>query len=166
MLTRSAKGLGLPSSGEVVPLFRSLFFTWRLTDIRTTYMLPGLILAAAAAGLDATCLVGSHYERIGRYAFFAFDIAALSALLAFAPITSGGDVPQNLVFQTSRGEYYFVVVAISVLALSPALVLWTGLCAVVGLAGATAWIMAGMERIVVWKSAGRTVTRSFPFPLS
>ena len=75
-------------------------------------------------------------------------LAVLSAILAFAPISSGGDIPQNLVFNTSRGDYYFVVVAISVLTLSPSLVLWTGLCAVIGLAGATIWIMAGMDHIV------------------
>jgi adenylate cyclase len=93
-------------------------------------------------------LVGGPYERSGRYALFAFDAAVLSAILALAPISSGGDIPQNLVFLSSRGDYYFVVVAISVLALSPALVLWTGLCSIVGLAGATAWIVAGMDHVI------------------
>jgi hypothetical protein len=73
-------------------------------------------------------------------------------VLALMPLSSGGDVPQNLVFLSTRGEYYFVVVAISVLTLSPALVLWTGLCSVLGLASATAWIMAGMDRIVSFES--------------
>ena len=93
-------------------------------------------------------LAGSPYQRTGRYALFAFDAAAISVMLAVAPLTSGGEVPQNLVFFTSRPEYYYLIVAVSVLALSPALVLWTGLCAVIGLAGVTAWIMAGMERVV------------------
>ena len=92
--------------------------------------------------------MGSRYERAGRYAFFAFDAAALSAVLALAPLSSGGDIPQNLVFLSSRGEYYVIVVAISMLTLSPPLVLWTGFCAIVGLAGATALIIAGMDRIV------------------
>ncbi len=107
-----------------------------------------LILTSAAVGLAPLELVGRRYERIGRYAFFAFDATVISAILAVAPVSSSGDVPQNLVFLSNRPEYYFVLVAISILALSPALVLWTGLCAVVGLAGATAWVMAGMERIV------------------
>ena len=97
--------------------------------------IAGLVLVTAAVGLVPLSLVGSRYERIGRYAFFAFDAAILSAILALAPISSGGEIPQNLVFNTSRGDYYFVVVAISVLTLSPFLVLWTGLCAVLGLAG-------------------------------
>src|SRR5215208_7320405 len=113
--------------------------------------IAGLILASVALGLAVLGLAAGRYERLGRYAFFAFDAAAISGALAFAPLSSGGDVPQNLVFFSSRTEYYYVIVAISVLALSPALVLWAGLCAVVGLAGATAWIMAGMDRIVSYR---------------
>ncbi len=142
------KGFRLAVIGRtcaLVPI--ALFYLATYGYPNNTYT-AGLILATAAAGLVPLSLVGSRYERIGRYAFFALDVAALSAVLALAPISSGGDVPQNLVFHTTRGDYYFVVVAISVLALSPALVLWTGLCAVVGLAGATAWIMTGMDRIV------------------
>ena len=62
--------------------------------------------------------------------------------------SSGGDVPQNLVFLSSRTEFGYIVIAISILALSPALVLWTGLCVVVGLAAATAWIVSGMEHVI------------------
>jgi adenylate cyclase len=113
--------------------------------------IAGLILASIALGLAVLGLAAGRYERLGRYAFFAFDAAAISGALAFAPLSSGGDVPQNLVFFSSRTEYYYVIVAISVLALSPALVLWTGLCAVAGLAGATAWITAGMDRIVSYR---------------
>ena len=69
-------------------------------------------------------------------------------LLVLAPPSSARDTPQNLVFFSSRTDYYYVLVATSVLALSPLLVLWTGLCAVSGLSGATTWIMAGMERTV------------------
>jgi adenylate cyclase len=102
----------------------------------------------AAIGLIPVQLVHRRHERLARFALFTFDAAAASAILAFAPLSSGGDIPQNLVFLSSRTEYYYVIVAASILALSPALVIWTGLCAVIGLAGATAWIMAGMERVV------------------
>ena len=108
----------------------------------------GLIFLTAAVGLAPLGLVATPYERIARYALFTFDAAAISAILAFAPISSGGHIPQNFVFFSSRTEFYYVVVAISVLSLSPALVLWTGLIAVLGLAGATAWIIAGMDRVV------------------
>jgi adenylate cyclase len=107
-----------------------------------------VVLVTAAIGLIPVQLVHRRHERLARFALFTFDAAAASAILAFAPLSSGGDIPQNLVFLSSRTEYYYVIVAASILALSPALVIWTGLCAVIGLAGATAWIMAGMERVV------------------
>ncbi len=118
-----------------------------------------LILTVAAAGLAPLALVGGRWERGGRYAFFAFDMAAISALLAFAPLSGGDDIPQNFVFLSGRSEYYYVVVALSVLALSPALVLWTGLCAVVGLASATAWILSGMERVASFGDLPRSPSR-------
>jgi adenylate cyclase len=102
----------------------------------------------AAIGLIPVQLVHRRHERLARFALFTFDAAAASAILAFAPLSSGGDIPQNLVFLSSRTKCYYVIVADSILALSPALVIWTGLCAVTGLAGAKAWIMAGMERVV------------------
>jgi hypothetical protein len=107
-----------------------------------------LILMTAAIGLIALRLVHGRYERVARFVLFTFDAAAASAILAFAPLSTGGDIPQNLVFLSSRTEYYYVIVATSILALSPALVIWTGLCAVIGLASATAWIMSDMEHIV------------------
>jgi hypothetical protein len=68
----------------------------------------GVILVTAAIGLIALRLVYSRYERIARFVLFTFDAAAASAILAFAPLSSGGDVPQNLVFLSSRTEYYYV----------------------------------------------------------
>jgi class 3 adenylate cyclase len=112
----------------------------------------GLISMIAIVGLAPLALVGGRYERIGRYALFSFDVVLISAMLAFAPLSSGGDIPQNMVFRSTRGDYYFVVVAVSALTLSPALVLWTGLCSVSGLAAATALVIAGMERVVGFES--------------
>jgi adenylate cyclase len=142
------RGFRLAVIGRTCALVPIALFYFAISRYPNNIYLAGLILAAAMVGLAPLALVGSRFERAGRYAFFAFDVAILSAILALAPLSTGGDVPQNLVFLSSRGEYFFVVVAISVLTLSPGLVLWTGLCAVLGLAGATAWIMAGMDRMV------------------
>ena len=110
--------------------------------------MAALFLVAAAIGLGPLGLVGSRFERVGRVALFVFDMTAISIMLAIAPLSSGGDIPQNFVFSSGRHLYYFVIVALSMLTLSPALVLWTGACAVVGLAGATTWIASGMIRVV------------------
>ena len=113
-------------------------------------VLAGLAVALAAISLAPLALVGGHLERAGRYAFCAFEAVMVSALLAMV-LGGSGDVPQNFVFFSSRQHYYYIIIAVSVLSLSPALVLWTGLCAMTGLAGATAWIAAGMERVVSYR---------------
>jgi adenylate cyclase len=145
------KGFRLAVIGRTCALVAIAVFYAVGAPYPSNVYIAGPILASVALGLAVLGLAATRYERLGRYAFFAFDAAAISAALAFAPLSSGGDVPQNLVFFSSGAEYYYVVVAVSVLALSPALVLWTGLCAVAGLAGATAWIMAGMDRIVSYR---------------
>lgn len=142
------KGFRLAVIGRTCALAAIAFFYLAVLRYPSNVYVSGLILAAAAIGLVPLGLVGSPYERIARYALFTCDAACASAILAVTPISSGGDVPQNFVFLTSRNEYYYLIVALSILALSPALVLWTGLCVVIGLAGATAWIMAGMDRVV------------------
>jgi adenylate cyclase len=93
-------------------------------------------------------LVGKRFERTGRYAFFVFDAALISVMLAFAPLSAGDVISQNFVFLSGRTNYYLVLVGLSILTLSPSLVLWTGLCAMLGLASATGWIAAGMEQVV------------------
>jgi adenylate cyclase len=124
------------------------FFYLAIYGYPNNVYVAGVVLMTAAVGLIPLRLVFTRYERIARFVLFTMDAAAASAILAFAPLSSGGDIPQNLVFLSSRTEYYYVIVATSILALSPTLVIWTGLCALIGLAGATAWIMLGMERIV------------------
>lgn len=142
------KGFRLAVIGRTGALVAFAFFYLTLYAFPNNVYVAGVLLLAAAIGLIPLRLAHSRYERIARFALFALDAAAASATLAFAPLSSGGDVPQNLVFLSSRTEYFYVIIAASILALSPALVIWTGLCAVIGLASATAWIMLGMERIV------------------
>src|SRR4051794_24166833 len=144
-------GFRLAVIGHTCALVAIAVFYLAVVYFRSNIKIAGLILASAAVGLASLGLAGGRYERSGRYAFFAFDAAAVSAAIALAPLSSGGDVPQNLVFFSSRTEYYYLVVALSVLALSPALVLWTGFFAAAGLGIATAWIMTGMERVVGYR---------------
>lgn len=117
-----------------------------------------VILVVAVTGLAPLVLTGGRWERVGRFAFFAFDMAAIGCLIAFAPLGGGEPLPQNFVFLSGRAEYFYVVMVLSALALSPSLVLWTGLCAVAGLAAATAWIAAGMERVVGFGDLPRSPT--------
>ncbi|WP_234893771.1 adenylate/guanylate cyclase domain-containing protein [Sinorhizobium meliloti] len=107
-----------------------------------------LMLALAAIGLLPLMLIGGPLEKRGRYALFAFDVTVISTAIAFGPVFTAEDLPQNFVFLASRQHYYYVILAASILTLSPGIVAWTGFCSVVGLAAATAWIATGMERVV------------------
>ncbi len=142
------KGFRLAVIGRSCAFVAFAFFYLGTFKYPNNVAVAALLLATAAIGLIPLWLVGSRYERISRFALFTFDAAIASAALAFVPLSSGGDIPQNLVFLSSRTEYYYVIVATAILSLSPALVTWTGLCSVLGLTGATAWIMSGMERVV------------------
>jgi class 3 adenylate cyclase len=141
-------GFRLAVVGRTCALVAFALFYLSVYRYPNNVYVAGAILVAAAIGLIPLRLVYGRHERIARFVLFTFDAAAASAILAFAPLGSAHDLPQNLVFLTSRTDYYYVIVAASFLTLSPALVVWTGLCAVIGLAGATAWIRSGMERIV------------------
>jgi adenylate cyclase len=153
------KGFRLAVIGRTCALVAFALFYLSVYRYPNNVYVAGAILVTAAIGLILLRLVYSRYERIARFVLFTFDAAVASAILAFAPLSSGGDLPQNLVFLSSRTDYYYVIVASSILALSPALVLWTGLCAVIGLAGATAWIRSGMERIVSVESLPSSYSR-------
>ena len=142
------KGFRLAVLGRTCALIASAFFYLAIYAYPNNVYVAGVILLTAAIDLIPLWLIHSRYERIARFVLFTFDAATASAILAFAPLSSGGDVHQNIVFLSSRTDYYYVIVATSILLLSPALVIWTGLCVVVGLAGATAWIVSGMDYIV------------------
>jgi adenylate cyclase len=156
------KGFRLAVIGRTIALVAFALFYLAVYNYPNNVYVAGAILINAAIGMIPLLLVHSGYERIARFVLLTFDAATVSAILAFAPL-SAGYLPQNLVFVSSRSDYYYIVVAASVLSLSPALVLWTGLCAVLGLAGATAWIMSGMERIVSPEALPSSASREDDF---
>ncbi|SEI18572.1 hypothetical protein SAMN05216228_104017 [Rhizobium tibeticum] len=83
--------------------------------------IAGLFLMFAAIGLLPLAAVDTRYEIAARFAFFAMGALLISAVITFAPLSSGEEVPQNLVFLTSRVDFYYIVIAASVLTLSPRL---------------------------------------------
>lgn len=117
----------------------------------------------AVGGLASLLAVRTRFEMETRFALFAFDASAVTCLLAFVPLSSGDDIPQNLVFLTSSTQHYYLVVAASALTLSPTLVLWTGAWAVCGLLFATGWIVTGMEQVLTYSDLPIAPTRDVYF---
>lgn len=119
----------------------------------------GITTLFALAGLTSLAAIHTRYEKPARFALFAFDASSVTVLLTFVPLSSGGDIPQNLVFLTSSVQHYYLVVAAAVLTLSPPLVLWTGAWAAGGLLFATWWIMSGMAQVITYASLPISPTR-------
>lgn len=119
----------------------------------------GITTLFALAGLTSLAAIRTRYEKPARFALFAFDASSVTVLLAFVPLSSGGEIPQNLVFLTSSVQHYYLVVAAAVLTLSPPLVLWTGAWAAGGLLFATWWIMSGMAQVITYASLPISPTR-------
>jgi len=90
-------------------------------------------------------------SRWHRFVFAGVDVSIICAIAVFAPLSTLGDVPQIFVFRVYTIAYLMVFLAVSTLSLSPMLVLWTGLCQVLGVWIAFGWIVSGMERTVTWK---------------
>jgi len=131
------KGFRLAVIGRICALVAIAAFYLTALRYPNTIYVPALLLAIAAVGLAPLGLVGSRYERVGRY---ARSVRCLFWRHRAAPATL------LKIWSSSPAGPTITTCSSQLLALSPLLVLWTGLCAVSGLSGATTWIMAGMER--------------------
>jgi hypothetical protein len=63
---------------------------------RTSALVADVFLAAAAVGHTPPALVGGRFKPAGRFAFFIFDMTMICAMLAFAPLGSGGGSVSHL----------------------------------------------------------------------
>lgn len=146
-----AAGLRLALLGRSLALIPVALWFISLGSERTGLLVGLGLLAFAALGFGFRAIVGTRREHpIYKYVFFTIDIAAIGAIFAFAPLSQGGDVPQILVYRSIGIYYFFIVLGVAALTLSPRLLLWCGI-AIVGV-----WwtifthIVSGMERTVSW----------------
>lgn len=119
-------------------------------DERVLY--PVFILALFfALGAAQYALIGRSWDRPWlKYLMFGLDIWAMGFVVAFGPLSLGGDVPQILAFRAYGPYYSLILLGLAALALSPGLIVWSG-----AMIGASWWaaflyIVSGMERTVSW----------------
>jgi class 3 adenylate cyclase len=89
----------------------------------------GLVLVGAslALGLAVLKTLGTEAERRWhRYGIVAIDATLAAAAAIFLPLLSAGEVPRILVFRAYGIHFLWVMLAVSALALSPRLILFTG----------------------------------------
>lgn len=126
--------------------FSILSQPWPQGLVGAVSMLPCLLL-----GLAFAAAVRRRVDTAWmRYGFLALDAFVIALAAVTMPLTTGGDVPQIVVFRVYGVDVFFFVLALSALSLSPALVLWTGGCAIAAIWGAWLTIVAGMDRTLTW----------------
>ena len=131
----------------------TLWFVASSLSIGETPNALGLAVLAAyfVAGLGFLAVIGTRYDHPAlKFALAGADILGAAAFFAVLPLSDTGDVPQILVYRAYGIYYLFPLVALSTLALSWGLVLWTGAMGVIGWWAAYLWIAAGVEDPVSW----------------
>lgn len=117
--------------------------TWLMLEFPQVEVLwtLGLVAAFAALGLLPWWQIQRHPRR--RWLLFAFALADVlvvaAAVLVPNPLLAHPP-PLPLLLRTGGFVYFFLLIAMTGLMTSPALTLWTGLCAAAAWLGATEWI--------------------------
>jgi adenylate cyclase len=159
-------GLKLAIKGRLLAAVPFLVFYIAVGRSAAILLGVGALLVFMGLGLLHYWLIASGREsRWHRFALVGVDAAIICAIASLGPIGTGGDIPQIFVFRIYSVAYLLVFLAIATLSLSPALVLWTGVSQVIGLWGAFAWIVSGMERTVTWGDLPLNPTRAEFFAL-
>ncbi|MBO6784211.1 MAG: adenylate/guanylate cyclase domain-containing protein [Alphaproteobacteria bacterium] len=146
-----AKGLRLALLGRSLALLPAAAWFISLGAERTGIVIGVTLLLFAAAGFAFRAIVGTRYNHpLYKYVFFTIDIIAIGAVFAFAPLSQGGDVPQVFVYRGLGIYYFFIVLGVAALTLSPGLLIWCGTAITATWWAVFAFIVSGMERTVSW----------------
>jgi class 3 adenylate cyclase len=122
----------------------------------------GMLIVGVFVGLGGLhlLLIQSGLElRWHRLVFLTIDFAGLAAAAVLTPLTAAGDVPQILLFRSYGAELLALLVALSVLTLTPATVLWAGTCAIAMLWTVFLVLASGVERPLSWADLPPGATR-------
>ncbi|MGB1026372.1 MAG: adenylate/guanylate cyclase domain-containing protein, partial [Rhodospirillaceae bacterium] len=105
------------------------------------------------SGLIYFFVIGTSWDLPAlKYAVYAADVVGICVLFAILPLWSGDAVPQILVFRAYGIYYLFPILALSTLALSWRLVIWTGLAIVISWWGLFVSLIWPLTDTVSWGS--------------
>ena len=121
----------------------------------------GFLVALTLLGIAYYLSIDSPFDRpFARYLGSTLDVAAISALFVVVPVYQGLDLPQIYAFRNSDIILLLPLVALTTLTLSPWLVLWSGLSAVVCWMAAYVYVLLQMDRRVSWSDMPAVPTRA------
>jgi len=133
-------GIKLSIIGRTVALILlGIWLVWsRATDLTLARDYLLLLSVFAVLGVVHYSLMETRFDkRWVKYVFVTLDIAIVSALVATRPLyESAAQLPPVMTFRVPIFPYYFVILGVAALSLSPGLVLWTGIAGAVGWFGA------------------------------
>lgn len=149
---RSGLRLAIICRTVVVGVALVWFLSWTAFTGAAPSVAGAIALSAfTAIGLAHLFVIGGAYDRPWiKYAVYAADTLGVAAVFAFAPLYSGGDVPQIFAFRVYGVHYLIAPVALACLSLSWGLVLWTGFFAVAGWWAAFFYVASEVENPLSW----------------
>ena len=110
-----------------------------------------VLVAFIVSGVAHLCVIGTRFDRWWlKYVIYAFDVISICALFAIIPVSRSDSVPQILAFRAYGIYYLFPIVALSALALSWQLVVWTGLVVVSAWWAVFIWVVSAMDHTLSW----------------
>ena len=149
-------GIKLSIIGRTVALILlGIWLVWsRATDLTLARDYLLLLSVFAVLGVVHYSLMETRFDkRWVKYVFVTLDIAIVSALVATRPLyESAAQLPPVMTFRVPIFPYYFVILGVAALSLSPGLVLWTGIAGAVGWFGAYLHAASGVEGVLDWNA--------------
>jgi class 3 adenylate cyclase len=110
-------------------------------------------------GLHYALIRSNRERRWHRLAFLTADFAGLAGAALLAPLSGSAEVPQIVVFRVFGTEALFILIAISVLSLTPSVVLWAGFCAAATIGAISAVLAHNSARVLTWSDLPPRATR-------
>ena len=149
-------GIKLSIIGRTVALILlGIWLVWsRARDLTLARDYLLLLSVFAVLGVVHYSLIETRFDkRWIKYVFVTLDIAIVSALVATRPLyESAAQLPPVMTFRVPIFPYYFVILAVAALSLSPGLVLWTGITGAVGWFGAYLHAASGVKGVLDWNA--------------
>ena len=142
-----------PTTGTIFQAERAAATKWAM-KARIAFLLVMLVwvlvtrnsiqlYAMAGAVVILMAISYLHFRLVDQYqsmpwlpyAFYSFDVAFLIVAIWGAMQFGFSDLPQGMLYNFNYFPFFFLVMVSTGLSLSPRVVLWTGLCVVVGWMG-------------------------------
>ena len=143
-------GLRLAIRGRLIALLAIAGWYLLSRPLPVVLQVLSVVAVFAALGMIHYAIIGSRHDRWWiKYLFITVDIVLLTAVLAFAPQSEGGDVPQILALRYNF-DFLYLALVVACFSFSPWMVIWSGAVICLSWWSAFLWVVVTMERTLNW----------------